>query len=277
VNADFLSKPEGNPEVAALNLNVVMAQFQEDLTDEQKDEIFQNTVSETSNLLINLGVVGALILSIVFPMSFEDLEESDEAVDFFGERFTRAILHIYHGLIVTCTAVSVITVTASVFFYKHLNFFMVTTEMKIWWLQTISVTPLIHLTSLTLILFPISLPIGAAGKIGPLAGLISLVVGCLLSIALIMCLFGVENMVISAQHQETQRYLKKLSLGGGEDSDSLSKVLSKLPDIARKLESVRLTKDTIKSLKNEVLLETLLEKAGVELGDRVSIIIAARE
>ena len=49
------------------------------ISQEEKDETTQKMVDECNNLLVNLGVVGALILSIVFPMCLQDYIASPKA------------------------------------------------------------------------------------------------------------------------------------------------------------------------------------------------------
>ena len=59
---------------------------------------------------------------------------------------------------------------------------------------------------------------------------------------------------------------------------SFKDYLSQHHDVAKKLETANLTHNTIQNLKNDLLLETLLEKAGIESpGERAAIIIAVRE
>ena len=76
---------------------------------------------------------------------------------------------------------------------KHLNFFMVTIDMKAWWLQTVSVTPLVILSQAVLICFPIALPLGAAAMQGPTAAAISLGCGLVFWAMMLIYIFVYEN------------------------------------------------------------------------------------
>ena len=128
--------------------------------------------------------------------------------------------------------------------------------------------PLLHF------LFP------SAGKIDPIAGLISLALGCLTTVALVMCLIGVENMVIAAQHQQLKEFVKNIKEEGGFVVGGLARLLAtpEFKDIAAKLKGARLTPEAIKNTSNDLLLDSLLEKAGISApGDRLAIISAARK
>ena len=179
------------------------------ISQEEKDETTQKMVDECNNLLVNLGVVGALILSIVFPMCLQDYTASDANEQFFGERATHVFLILYHVLVMLTTVCAIMVVMGSLFMYKHLNFFMVTSEMRAWWLNTISITPVVMCAQILFVFMIASIPFGAASTQSPLAALIS-VIGLVLFLVLYGYMSVYEIWLIAAQHNQVQYHVREL-------------------------------------------------------------------
>ena len=89
-----------------------------EISEEEKEATCVSMVAETNNLLVNLSVVGALILSILYPMCFEELTPSDTSIDYFGEDMVDWCICLYQGILVLMTSLSIIVVTMGVLLYK---------------------------------------------------------------------------------------------------------------------------------------------------------------
>ena len=179
------------------------------ISQEEKDETTQKMVDECNNLLVNLGVVGALILSIVFPMCLQDYSSSEANERFFGEGATDFFLIAYHSLIMLTTVCAIMVVCGSLFMYKHLNFFMVTSEMRAWWLSTINITPVVGCAQVLFLFMIVAVPFGAASTQSPKAALIS-VVGLVVFLVMFVYILLYESWLIAAQHNQIQQHVREL-------------------------------------------------------------------
>jgi hypothetical protein len=254
-----------------------------DISEEEKEATCLAMVNETNNLLVNLSVIGALILGIVYPICFEDLTPSDPSIEYFGEEMVDWCLFLYHGLLVFMTSLSIIVVTMGVLLYKHLNFFMVTIEMKLWWLQTVSVKPLVVLAQLILLVLPISLPVGAVAKQGPTAGAISLGFGLIFWVTLTIYMYVYQNWLMAIQHDKIKFYVKKLAAKQLQSPTAAVSNLLQKPmyhKAATKLKGAKLTLDGLMDALPDfgpIFVNNLLVRSGIDSpGERLAIINALK-
>jgi hypothetical protein len=139
------------------------------------DDLTKQLVENVSGLLVNMGVVGALILSVFTPLVLTPMELSASSKDFFGEKLTYVFWCGYQLMIVIVVALSLLLVMFTVFHYKHLNFWMPTNDAKLWYLDTFSIVPVIITASLTLIFAFCAVVLGTSCLVSATASLFSMV------------------------------------------------------------------------------------------------------
>jgi len=188
---------------------VMMGDGEEGMSEEEKKASVQEMVNDTNNLLINLAVVAALVLSIVFGIAFEPVTLPADTIDYFGKSGATAVKHIYYFLICFIVIFAVVDIFTAITFYKNLNFFMTTIELKQWWLGNSLVAPVVVLTVVVLIAFLIVLPLGAAVTVGVTAFWIGLSV----TMAGILTILGVghfEFYEMCIQHRYVKNFVEEL-------------------------------------------------------------------
>ena len=101
-------------------------------TSDDADKAHANIVAEKAlDLCLNYGVIGALIISVLFPMVINGGGTiSDEAIAFFTPDGAQVIFYIYMILINIAIALALITLMFAANLYKLLSFWMVTPRAK---------------------------------------------------------------------------------------------------------------------------------------------------
>ena len=146
---------------------------------EEYEKCEQNSIeniNQALGLLLNVGVVAALILSITYPLCISELTASDAATGYFTETTLLAFVLIYYILIVSDALVSLMLIYLSLRIYLYLGFWISQPMFKLKFLDK-SPLPFICLASTWNIrILLIALPFGVAVNVGQYAGLIAVVI-----------------------------------------------------------------------------------------------------
>ena len=209
----------GYPERIATFLLSKSITFDEDTNNNSKSE---SEIKETAmnkedidllvnsylSLIVNLGVIGALILSLLFQFTVVDFTPSMSSTDYFGEYYVTILKYIFITIINISVGLSLSVIYRSVFYYKQLGFWMTTPRAKLIWIERSSIVSLVGSAQIVIISAVISIPFGAASAISPVAGLISLIV---MSLIMLIFLIVTEEEIgsIGIVHEECCDEFKK--------------------------------------------------------------------
>ena len=107
----------------------------EDLqTDEQKQHA-TNLINSVQNLFINMVVVGALLMSITGPMVMEPPAPGGKSLEAFGETIVFWLEMTYALMISMSFVASAVVTYATVRFYTHLTFWLVSQASKVRYIE----------------------------------------------------------------------------------------------------------------------------------------------
>ena len=149
------------------------------LTDEeliQLEETSKENVEKTLGLLLNSGVVGALILSMLYSLTFTTVTYQDKSVEFFGERLCDFFYYVMMILINLATASSFILIFFSTRVYTHLAFWLCTTSAKLKYMSEVKLSLVAGLAMIIMFFAILAIPFAAAVLASPGAGLISAII-----------------------------------------------------------------------------------------------------
>merc|ERR1719195_2213723 len=100
-------------------------------------------LTEDSNgLILNMGVIGALFLSILYSDMFNDTKVSDDALNLFGSSLIYVLGRCTDFCTIMATVLALAVVWTSVDLYLALNFWTPTAEVRLWYMSNFSTTPL---------------------------------------------------------------------------------------------------------------------------------------
>jgi hypothetical protein len=160
-----------NEEIKKGKLKYYLISF-EDNSDDYKD-----VVDSEVDLLLNCGVIGALVITLLFNSSLQTQEMSDESIEFFTETGCNIIWYMYQILVVIGFFMSCLSVMHSVSTYKLLNFWMPCKDSKKEFTQEISIVHLVRMATMGVpIVIMLAIPFGSCIFISPGDGLLSLLV-----------------------------------------------------------------------------------------------------
>jgi hypothetical protein len=163
---------------------------------EKFEETTKESVEKTLGLLLNSGVVGALILSMLFGLSFNSVTYATPSVNFFGNGLCDVIYYLMFIAITISTFGSLLLIFASLRIYTHLAFWLCTTKSKLKYLSEVSMAYIAILANLVLFSAMAAIPFAAAIIVSPGAGLIS-------SIALLITTLGGIHYAIESKLSKT--------------------------------------------------------------------------
>ena len=182
----------------------------EEMLEEHKDEV-NDLVEQSLNFLINAGVVGALLLSVLFPVALTPLVPSDESVVFFGEHVSLGLLITYFVFVYASLYFSIWITYMTIHYYLHITLWMPTLELKLWYCNDLNTLPaIVVVTHSSVLAAALSLPFGISLAITPEAGLIALVLDTLMLGNMAYNLLspnGGEAMIIKELHGRLQKML----------------------------------------------------------------------
>lgn len=138
------------------------------------ESVTEKTTDHVLSQLASTGVVGALIISVVFGCVISPLDPTSESVDFFGSTFITVMKYAYFILICYGLFESFALVYISVRQYLQLCLWMPTPELKSAWLADISLVPTALSCNAAITSIALSVPFAVTIQVSPGAGLICL-------------------------------------------------------------------------------------------------------
>lgn len=152
-------------------------------TDDEQREATSEEVATITNaylsLFQNVGVIAALMISVIFPLTIANgLTISQKTIDFFGYSCAQAFYYIFLILVNVIVIASLYVIFIAIHMYKHLSFWMSTPKAQLSWIgkSNMRIVAFIVTGSTILDLLAAVIPFGAVSFGGPIAGLISLIV-----------------------------------------------------------------------------------------------------
>lgn len=131
-------------------------------------------VSQALDFLINSGVVGALLLSVLFPQVFIPLIPSDDSLQFFGDTTVMTFYYFYVTNMYLSLFCSLWITYMTLHYYLHITIWMPTTELKMWYVTDLNVMPgVVFVTHVCVISSALALPFGICVGISSEAAVIS--------------------------------------------------------------------------------------------------------
>mmetsp|Transcript_63129 Transcript_63129/g.150498 ORF Transcript_63129/g.150498 Transcript_63129/m.150498 type:complete len:268 (-) Transcript_63129:91-894(-) len=175
----------GGHEGTCLKLKV--AKLDEDSSGDVSEKELQEQEADVASMLdsakeflLTVGVVAALVLSILYPVAFDDQNVHSETEDYFGKDFVDKLTHVHNACIIAGIAASVLLVYLTVRNYIQLIFWMPNQRDQVLFIQTASGQATVaSLMGLTMVDMWICLATGATLARGPGAGLMALVMSLL--------------------------------------------------------------------------------------------------
>lgn len=180
---------------------------------QEKEEHCLRLVEQALNFLINSGVVGALLLSVLFPQVLIPLVPSDDSLQFFGDSYIMGFYYTYVFFMYFGLFCSIWITFMTIHYYLHITIWMPTTELKMWYVTELNVLPgVVFLTHACVVASAIALPFGICVGISSEAAFIA-AAGCLVMFGYILGgLFSTEGgdaVVIRELHKRTRQMLIK--------------------------------------------------------------------
>ena len=131
-------------------------------------------ISQALDFLINSGVVGALLLSVLFPQVFIPLVPSDDSLQFFGDTTVMTFYYFYVVNMYFSLFCSIWITFMTIHYYLHITIWMPTTELKMWYVTDLNVMPgVVFVTHACVISSALALPFGICVGISSEAAIIS--------------------------------------------------------------------------------------------------------
>ena len=132
-------------------------------------------VEGSLNLLLNVGVVAALILSITYPLAIAELTPSDASSNYFSQSAIAGFTITYYILIIADVLLSLMLIYLSLRVYLYMGFWISDTKYKLEYLRH-SPIPFIAGSSVwNLRILLMALPFGVVVNTSPHIGIIALV------------------------------------------------------------------------------------------------------
>mmetsp|Transcript_21276 Transcript_21276/g.35638 ORF Transcript_21276/g.35638 Transcript_21276/m.35638 type:complete len:266 (-) Transcript_21276:258-1055(-) len=140
------------------------------------EEQQKESIDQALTLLVNAGVVAALIFSVLYSTALAPLEPSGESTRFLGDICCTVFSYIYYIGVLVSLISSITCIAVSTRMYLHLSVWMATLELKTWYITEKSMVPIINLSNTSIIGASVALPFGVTVNVTPAAGLISIIV-----------------------------------------------------------------------------------------------------
>lgn len=142
--------------------------------DYDEKEVAETIIRGYGDLFVNFGVVGALMVSIVFPIALQPMDLADSSIDYFGFETTKALFNTFYACTILSLVIGLSIIFESITFYKHLSFWMVDTVSKLRYTKEVNLLFLVAKGTLLVYSICIALAFGSAALVSPEAGLITL-------------------------------------------------------------------------------------------------------
>lgn len=175
----------------------------------EEGDAIDKVVEAHLGLLLNCGVIGALVITLLFGISLAPSEISDSSIEYFGDTGCTVLWYIYYILVVAGFYISCISVMQSISTYKQLSFWMSSVQSKLEYTQKISIVGLIIMSTTILPgTIMVVVPAGAAIYISPEAGLISVILLFFSFLYILYAVSGSEAKAVVLLHSDLKRILK---------------------------------------------------------------------
>lgn len=147
---------------------------------EEYQETSKETIEKVNNLLLNTGVIAALILSIFYEFTISGLEVSDASRDYFGVRGIAVLKTAFVVLMTSNIMISLLVLYMSLRLYTYLSFWLSTVSAQMRFLDNAPLVGLSIASQWVIYLSMFAIPCGAAVQLNPGTGLFSLII-CFIS------------------------------------------------------------------------------------------------
>lgn len=181
------------------------------MKNESTEDFALRMIEQNLNFLINTGVVGALLLSVLFPVALTPLVASNESIAYFGDRAIYGLLISYFFFIYSSLFFSIWITFITIHYYLHITIWMPTLDLKLWYIMELNILPaVVSITFGCILSSSFSLPFGIAVAITPTAGLIALGMDLFMLAVLGYRIFspkGGDVMLVKELHKRVQKTL----------------------------------------------------------------------
>jgi hypothetical protein len=150
------------------------------------EEQRKDTIDQVLSMLSTTGVVGALLISVLLPISLTPLTPSDESVAFFGDYAIGVIDTLFGVFQNTSLCLAFLTTYFSARKYMQLSVWMPTIDLKSWYLLIMPLAPISIMTQFCVLFAAVSLPLGVAIAISPARALLAFILVVLSSIIIFL-------------------------------------------------------------------------------------------
>lgn len=150
------------------------------ITEEELEKLQHNSaniLSEQTEAQMNAGLVAALILSFLVPLSLEPIKESDDCVEFFGQDTVKYLKIVSIFLTLLANASCIVTILLAVRLGVYVNW-ITSTHGRTLYVSTIdaSLFPRLQLGTLAALQFVMIARGALAGPLQGLAGIITYII-----------------------------------------------------------------------------------------------------
>ena len=208
---------------------------------EEKEEHCLRLVEQALNFLINSGVVGALLLSVLFPQVLIPLVPSDDSLQFFGDSTIMGFYYTYLVCMYFGLFCSIWITFMTIHYYLHITIWMPTTELKMWYVTELNVLPgVVFLTHACVVASGIALPFGICVGISSEAAIVA-AIGCTAMFGYILVGLlssdGGDAVVIRELHSRTRKMLIKAGCIkiDENDVDTTKENIENVPDLKKSI------------------------------------------
>ena len=127
---------------------------------ESNAEAQKVVIDQSLSLLGTLGVVGALIFSVLYSTVLSPLDPSDVSTNYFSAHTLTAFTYVYYACVYFALGKAFSIICQSVILYLKISVWMPNLELKMWFLSDVSLTPVVHSAMVSLILASLAIPFG---------------------------------------------------------------------------------------------------------------------
>lgn len=174
----------------------------------KNEEHAKSLISSSLTLLNNCGIIGSLILTMLYPLVVAGITPCDESVTFFGTDGIYVIKLLFEIFVVLAIVEALALIYASVRFYTMLSFWLPNVKSKIWYVQEISLAPAVKSSCRIIQYAAFIIPLGAALNSSPKSGVIGIIGGMIFLIRM-SSVESIGPSVLLRQHQEAREILRK--------------------------------------------------------------------
>jgi len=205
INKSIPSVKRGIDGVEGLAITLSLAILDKDgdgiITNKEYEAYLDSSKEKLDNAysqLLNVGVVAALILSMLFPLAAgSPITPSEECEKFFGHNTVHVFLHIYYGLVIFVIAASLVALYTTMRTYTVMGFWITNQQTRMNYLS-VSALYIINILAMIIVYFSLAIiPFAMAVTSTPVGALIALVlvfisIVIMVAIEINVCTVGVS-------------------------------------------------------------------------------------